>query len=292
MISSIEKIGIVGLGVMGGSLLLQLKKSDFKGSIYTVSRSEESKQWGMNNGADAAFASVKDLPEDLDLIVLAVVSSALKTVAKDIASCNFDNVFITDLASTKSDVIPNLEQSLGQLPYLSCHPMCGSEKTGNCGAKEDLYKNKIVILTPHNEQAQDLIEPLQVFWENLSAKTMVLNPREHDLSVAWVSHMPHLVIAALVRAISQGENDNPKLFNVAGTGLRDISRLAASNPSLWTEIVLENLEPVKHAVQGMQNELNALSSLLDNIDNGKSQELEKYFEVARNLYQEKGLGQI
>jgi prephenate dehydrogenase len=169
--------------------------------------------------------------------------------------------------------------------------MCGSEKTGIEGAKLDLYENKMVVLTPHNEKSHELIEPLSQFWEKLNSRITILDPIEHDHCVAWVSHMPHLLMSSLIHALQHAEKKHSQVFDIAGTGLRDIARLAASNPDLWKGIVLENLPAIQKAISGMKEELTELENLLIS-DDKDGKKLFQYLDQANNIHRSKKLDKI
>lgn len=283
-----KNIAIVGLGVMGGSLLLALRKDGYDGNVFVHSRSETSKAWGRKSGATLVVDSIEDFPREVDLVVLAVPSITLPKMAEALEK-HPSNPLITDLASTKGDVIPLVQNMLQTKAYLSCHPMCGSEKIGSDGARADLYEGKAVILTAHDDRSQDQVSSLKRFWESLGSKVYELDPKVHDESVAWVSHMPHLLIAALVKAIQKGEIENKDLFQVAGTGLKSVSRLAASNPSLWKNIVMENKDAVLKAWRGMKEEMDELERILISMERDRGEELETYFQVAKDIHFKRGL---
>ena len=275
------------MGVMGGSLLLALKNNnEIKSEVHCHIRNDRSKQWCLDNGADSTLYNISELPSDLDFIFFAAPVDCLENIAKELANTE-NKAIISDLASTKSDVIPAIAKQLEGKKYLSCHPMCGSEKSGFDGADKNLYIDKTVIITPHDENAQKHHQKLSGFWIKLGSKTLSLNPEVHDASVAWVSHMPHVLMYSLIQAISIAENNNPNIFNVAGTGLKDLSRLAASNPDLWTQIILENKSSVNKAITGLQEELNKVQKILNS--NDSQADLFDYLQKARNLVNEKGL---
>jgi prephenate dehydrogenase len=272
---------------MGGSLLLALKDSaKVKSKVYCHVRNEKSKEWCLDNGADATLLNIADFPSDLDFIFFAAPVDCLENIATELANTE-SKALISDLASTKSDVIPAIAKQLIGKKYLSCHPMCGSEKSGFDGADKALYLNKTVVITPHNEASKEYCQRLSEFWVDLGAKTLNLNPEIHDASVAWVSHMPHVLMYSLIQAISIAEQNNPEIFNVAGTGLKDLSRLAASNPDLWTQIILENKTSVNQAISGIQEELNKVQKILNSSES--EQDLFNYLQQARNIVIEKGL---
>lgn len=165
--------------------------------------------------------------------------------------------------------------------------MCGSEKSGFIGSDVNLYKNKTVVLTPHDEKSASYQRELGEFWEKIGSRTLTLSPAIHDASVAWVSHMPHVLMYSLIHAISEAEKKTPDIFNVAGTGLRDLSRLAASNPDLWTQIILENKHSVIQAISGIQDELTKVKKILE--EHPDEKELHQYLLAARDTVSQKGL---
>jgi prephenate dehydrogenase len=286
------KVGIVGLGVMGGSLLLALcQRNDSSDEIYIVTRSAESRAWAQKFQGVNVCSGTSELPSDLDWLFLTTPSQALPNIARDCLHMSAETI-ISDMASSKGDVVTKLSMIFSRHAYLSCHPMCGSEKTGLDGAKADLYLNKTVILTPHDKKAEALIPQLENFWLNLQCRVLKLDPEEHDRSVAWVSHMPHLMIPALVQAIAKGQKGCPKVFDVAGTGLRDISRLAGSNPELWRDIFLENKPALKLALGGLLTELQHLDQVLSEDDVTCAVSLETYLSKAKSIHQKEGLSKI
>jgi prephenate dehydrogenase len=283
------KVGIVGLGVMGGSLVMALADAPDV-DVFVVSRNDQSRSWARSCGAIPVGAS-QDLPEDLDFCFLATPSKTLSKIASELGHLSASTI-ISDMASAKSEVVPELTRILKDQLFLSCHPMCGSEKTGLEGAKQDLYKSKTVVLTPASPSAEMAIDKMTSFWEQCGGRCVVMNPEAHDRAVAWVSHMPHMVIPAMVNAISVGDDRGDQPFDVAGTGLRDISRLASSNPELWRDIIMENQASIKIALDGVIEELKGVRSALDLPAEEAGQSLESFLARAKATRQEKGLAQI
>lgn len=280
-------IGIVGLGVMGGSLLLALRALDAGLRIYCSARSESARRWAGENGGTRTFESPAQFPEDLDLVILTIPARAFVDTVPVLLPRLSDNTLVTDVASSKRECIPCLSGLLGHRPYLSSHPMTGSEKTGVDGARADLYAGRKLVLTPHSPQSEKHLPRLQQFWESLGMQVIRMCPEEHDAAVAWVSHMPHLAIAALVRAVEKNAGGNLHPYRMAGTGMRDIARLAASNPELWCDIIAENIGPVASALDGLIDELAGTRDLLKN---GHRADIRRYFEGAKEIHQRHRLG--
>ena len=284
------KVGVVGVGVMGGSLLLNLKASRPDISIFAISRGEKGQQWAMAHGADFAGDKIQDLPQDLDILFLTSPSHVLEDQAREIDSWP-GKALVSDMASAKGWIVPRLDQILGE-KYLSCHPMCGSEKTGLEGARSDLYNGKAVILTPGPSSSDQALKTLGKFWEDLNCKIVIKKPDEHDQAVAWVSHMPHLVIPAILQAIHRAEDEKGSIFDVAGTGLRDVSRLAGSNPELWKDIFQENQNAVREALEAMKEEIQVCLNILDLKDDAFSGKMVEYLEDAKKIRNSVGLNNI
>lgn len=287
---ALSRIAIIGLGVMGGSLLQAVKKYFPECKVAVITRNPTSQDWAKAHGAYFAQADVSELEGAFDFIFITTPSHSIEKVALDLKA-KHHNSLITDLASAKGVISAQLGEIFENHRYLSCHPMCGSEKTGIEGAKPDLYENKMVVLTPHDEKSKNLIEPLTQFWTTLNCRISILNPEEHDHCVAWVSHMPHLLMSSLIHALQHAENDHSRVFDIAGTGLRDIARLAASNPDLWRGIVLENLPAIQKAITGMKDELISLEKLLVS-DDEEGKKLFRYLDEANNIHRNKKLNKI
>lgn len=285
-----EKIAIMGAGVMGGSLLLALRESSFSGRVHLYARSEQARKWAAENGADAVFGSPEELHQDEQLVFLATPSWSYKALVPGILKAVSKEALVSDMASAKSEVIPLLDSLLREQPYLSCHPMTGSEKIGLDGVDSKLYQNKKLILTPHSEQSRTHLPVMRDFFEALGMTVSVLPPDTHDRMVAWASHMPHLLISALVQGLRRGQDETASPFDVAGTGLRDISRLAASNPDLWRDIVMENRPAIRAALRGMCDELCFLTDLLEKAESDNGDRLRNYLQEAKKIHREKGLG--
>lgn len=286
-----SNIAIIGLGVMGGSLLLASKKIFPNIQVSVITRNQASQDWAKEKGACFVSDKVTDLVGDFDFIFMATPSFTLEQVSKDLLP-NHKKSLITDLASAKGVISSTLGHVLSDHKYLSCHPMCGSEKTGIDGAKIDLYENKTVVITPHSKKSENHINDLSEFWKKLNCRLTIMDPHEHDNCVAWVSHMPHLLMSSLVHSLDQAKKENSRVFETAGTGLRDITRLAASNPELWQGIVLENLPAIKDALKGLQKELHQLDNLLNQPTEKLSPSLFDYLNQAQKIHKENHLNKI
>ncbi len=280
---------------MGGSLLLALKARNFRGCVAACARSETDRRWALEHGAESACANPGELPRDADLGVLAVPAGAFDACVPPLVRALNSATLITDVASAKRAAIARLARLLGARPYLSSHPMAGSEKSGIAGARANLYEGRKVILTPHSAEARRHVPALTAFWSFLGAKVLVMDPEEHDRAVAWVSHMPHLAIAALVRAAAGEGAKKVDLagspLRAAGTGMRDISRLASGNPEMWREIVLENLDEIRAALLGYGAEIENLAGVLERAAHDGGRELADYLMRARGIREEHHLAE-
>ncbi len=269
---------------MGGSLLLALRKQGFSGQIEVMARRVESREWAKAHGSNRELENINGFSENLNLILVTVPTTSFKACLSSLSGNHLEKTLFTDVASAKGPAIPLMESLLTKRHYLSSHPMTGSEKMGTDGACETLYQNKKTILTPHSSAAALHEDYLRSFWEYLKCQVLIMAPEEHDRSVAYISHMPHLLMSTLINAIAESEDHGLLPFRVAGTGLRDISRLAASNPELWAEILSDNREAVIHAVEALQSHVGYTLELLRN---HHPDDLKSYLNKARQVLEER-----
>ncbi|NPA13390.1 MAG: prephenate dehydrogenase/arogenate dehydrogenase family protein, partial [Aquificae bacterium] len=240
---------IVGLGLIGGSMAVSLKKSGFKGKIYGYDLSKERVKKAKEMGAvDEAFTKLEDIPwEDVDLVVVATPVKTFLDVAKQIKPFLKQGTVITDVGSVKGDLVEKMEKELAPFRFIGAHPIAGTEKEGIENAVVDLFKNKKLILTIDSEDED--VKKLEKLWTDLGAKVEVMNPHIHDFVFASVSHLPHAVAFALVDALIELSRETGiDLFLYPGAGFKDFTRIAASSPIVWKDIFLENKESVLHSI--------------------------------------------
>lgn len=265
-----SKISIVGLGAIGGSLGLALKKRHPDIRIWGVDLREEIieeavRRQAIDQGTTNLAAGVKDA----DLIFLAAPMTAMEEICSELAPNLGEGVIVTDVGSTKVNTVRIMARTLpASVRYLGGHPMAGSEKTGLEGASEILFENAAYILTPMPDSDGEVILLLQELLESIGARIIILTPEEHDKKVAAVSHLPHVVASALVNAVGLWEIREGGYFSLAAGGFKDTTRIAASNSEMWTDILLQNRQALLPMLGEFKQCLQDFERALGNKDPG------------------------
>jgi prephenate dehydrogenase len=277
-----RKIVIFGVGLIGGSFSLALRKACAVGEVVGFGRStatlEEAKRLGILDriGDDVAREVC-----DADLVLLATPVAQMAELFARIAPHLGARTLVTDGGSTKSDVVAaaraNLGGKIGQ--FVPAHPIAGAEKSGAAAAQADLYQGKKVVLTPLPENSKDAVARVRDAWEWCGTNVSELTAQQHDEVFAAVSHLPHLLSFALVHDLAQRDNRD-LLLSFAASGFRDFTRIAASSPEMWRDICLANREALLHEVKRYADELYVVYRALENNDAAK---LEEIFSEARKV---------
>ncbi len=278
----LKKIVIFGVGLIGGSFALALRKAHAVNEVVGFGRSAQTlaqaRQLGIIDriGQDAA-AEVGDA----DLVLLATPVGQMAELMARIAPHLGKHTLVTDGGSTKSDVVRDAYAQLGSkvAQFVPAHPIAGTELSGPAAARADLYLDKKVVLTPLPENSAAAVARVQAAWQACGANIHRLTHAEHDAVFAAVSHLPHLLSFALVHDLAQRENRDV-LLSFAASGFRDFTRIAASSPEMWRDICLSNREALLVELRRYADELYAIYQALEQHDVAK---LEEVFSEAREL---------
>ncbi len=277
-----RKVVIFGVGLIGGSFSLALRKAGAVSEVVGFGRStatlEEARQLGILDriGDDVAREVC-----DADLVLLATPVAQMADIFARIAPHLGAHTLVTDGGSTKGDVVAAARANLGNKvsQFIPAHPIAGAEKSGAAAALADLYQGRKVVLTPMPENSRDAIARLRKAWEMCGAVVSELTPQQHDEVFAAVSHLPHLLSFALVHDLAQRDNRD-QLLSFAASGFRDFTRIAASSPEMWRDICLANRDAMLRELQQYADELYVLYCALENNDAAK---LEEVFSLARKV---------
>ncbi|HOY87450.1 MAG: prephenate dehydrogenase/arogenate dehydrogenase family protein [Methylotenera sp.] len=281
-----KKLVIFGVGLIGGSVALALKKAGHATHIVGVGRSLESLQRAVKLGVIDAFETdVRAACENADLILIAAPVAQTTDILKSIQPHLNSNTVITDAGSTKGDVLRCAEKILGpQLhQFVGGHPIAGAEKSGVTAATADLFLGKNVVLTPTDKTNQDALARVKNLWQACGANVSAMPAETHDGIFASVSHLPHLLAFALVDDIAARPNAE-QLFSFAASGFRDFTRIAGSHPEMWRDISLANKTALLKEITAFENELSQLKQLLNNEDGQGLQALFERASKARNQW--------
>jgi prephenate dehydrogenase len=284
----LKKLVIFGVGLIGGSVALALKKAGYSTQIVGVGRSQESLQAALDLGViDVAKSNVAEAIKDADMILIAAPVAQTPSILSAIKPHLSAQTIITDAGSTKSDVLQYAHDILGECShqFIGGHPIAGAEKSGVSAATADLFLGKNVVLTPTPQANIHAVSSIAKLWQDCGAKVSEMSAETHDSIFAAVSHLPHLLAFALVDEIASRTNA-AQLFGFAASGFRDFTRIAGSHPEMWRDISLANKEALLNEISAYQAELSKLKTMLQNSDGAGLHALFERASLARNAWAE------
>lgn len=258
----IRRLGLVGLGLLGGSVAKAARAHGLADEIVAVGRDRARLEPALRDGAiDRAATDLAGGLRDVDFCVLATPVATLTALLPDVWRAVPSDAIVTDVGSTKAAIVETAERlATGRpLAFVGSHPMAGSEQAGYRVSRADLFRGATVIITPTERSDWHAVKRVGAFWEALGGRLMTLDPVTHDRATAAISHLPHLVADALVDAVVRMD---PRFFEVAGRGFKDTTRIAASDPRMWREIFQENRAGLAEALAAFRAALDGLERLI------------------------------
>ena len=267
-----KKILIFGIGLIGGSIALKIKQKKSFDQVIGVGRSGGTSlsSYVSSGMLDVAIENASEEIASADLIIIATPVAQTKKILADIYPFLNERSVITDVGSTKSDVMAAANESLKDKfnQFIGSHPIAGSEKHGASAANSQLFENKDIIITPHDKSLDSTIDYLRKFWVNLGGRVSNMTPKIHDEIFSTVSHIPHLLAFGLVNLINNKSNKD-QLLNFAASGFRDFSRIAASSPEVWRDISLANKKAILNDLKLYQDEISSIIKLIEEENTNK-----------------------
>ena len=238
----LKRLAVIGVGLIGGSFALALRRAGAVGSIVGVDREAQALERALALGAiDTTAGSVSEAAKGADLVMIAVPVRSIGPVLHDVALALDPGAVVTDAGSTKGEVTRIAREELRALfpRFVPGHPIAGRETAGVDSASADLFKGARVVITPEDGTARDAIELVRGCWETAGGRVTALAAADHDRIFAAVSHLPHLLSFALVSEIG-ARDDSAELLGFAAGGFRAFTRIAGSSPEMWRDIALQN----------------------------------------------------
>ena len=274
-----EQLGLIGCGLMGGSFALALKRAGLVKRVVGYSKSPSTTERARRLGViDVEAPSALLAVSGADIVLLAVPVAATEATFKAIRHLVGSNTLLMDVGSTKRDVVDAarrvLRDNVGV--FVPCHPIAGKELSGVEHADADLYTGKQVILTPIERTQTVQLQRAVDVWTALGTHVIKMSPQAHDAAFAAVSHLPHLLAFALINAITE-QGQGKDFMALAGSGFRDFSRIAASDPHMWRDILIANREELLLQSQIFQQQLKKFEEA---ISAGRGDTLEALIEQA------------
>ncbi len=279
---SFERIAIIGLGLLGGSIGLALKEH-LPGAITTgfdadpATRARAAERGLVNTVCEIAREAVRSA----DLVILCVPVGAMGVAARDIAAHLAPGAVVSDVGSSKEFVARVLAEALPGVAVIPAHPVAGTERSGPDAGFASLFRNRWCIITPPADADPAKLEALSALWQALGAKVEVMDARHHDMVLAVTSHLPHLIAYTIVGTASDLEGvTESEVIKYSAGGFRDFTRIAASDPTMWRDVFLSNRDAVLDMLQRFTEDLTALQKA---IRVGDGQQLFDHFTRTRAI---------
>jgi len=281
-----KKICIIGCGLIGSSLARAIKKYNLSEKIVSSNRSDivNKKVLGLKI-VDDSSSDTQKMAKDSDLIIIATPLSSYENVILKIKNSLKNGMILTDVGSVKERVISSVEKAIPKdVSWIPSHPIAGTEESGPEAGFSELFKNRWCILTPSKKAKEKDINTLKSFWKKIGSKVDIMNAKQHDYILSITSHIPHLVAYNIVNtSINIQKEKQSAIIKYSAGGLRDFTRIAASNPIMWRDIFIQNK---KNTSKGIERFIANLKDLKNAIENEDSKKLEEIFIKTKKIRKE------
>jgi prephenate dehydrogenase len=288
----INQLAIIGVGLIGGSLSLALKKAGMVQEVIGYSRTAEVRQQALDLGViDIAAASIAEAVQNADVVFLAVPMSAMEPVLIELAGHVKPEAIITDGGSAKAQVVNAARATLGEnfSQFVPGHPIAGTERSGPEAAFATLYQDHRVVLTPVTETNSGALALVRNMWQQAGAEVIDMDVEHHDVVLAATSHLPHVLAFNLVGMLAE-RDDCDEVLRYAAGGFRDFSRIASSDAVMWRDICLTNKEAILGLLHQYHQDLNKIEAAIENQDGNYLVDVFKRAKQARDTrFNEPGL---
>ena len=275
-----QKITIVGVGLLGGSIGLAVRKHHLAKEVAGYARREKTIAEAEKIGAlDYATTDLLAAVSGADLVILCTPLAQMSALTKQFLPALKRGAIVTDVGSVKAEVVRELESLVAKAGahFVGSHPMAGGEKMGVLASKADLYTNAVCVITPTKKSNTAAVRKVEGFWKSLGARTLQLNAAQHDLLVSRTSHLPHVVAAALAGLVLDPKHPKSQV-GLCATGFRDTTRIASGSPEMWRDIALANRKNISQSVDAFVGELKKFQAALKK---GDAKAVENFFAVAK-----------
>jgi prephenate dehydrogenase len=273
-----RRLGIVGAGLMGGSLALAAREKGLFESIVACGRSEESLQTAIELKIIDRAVSLEALIAQSDLIVLAVPVDTIVALCPKLLAAKKETVFV-DLGSVKTAIVKAIPKAI-RSRFVAAHPMCGTEYSGPKAAFSTLYNDKIVVLCDCEENDAKALNAIETLFGAIGMRIVKMKSGDHDRHAAFISHLPHAISYALANSVLNQE-DKENILTLAAGGFRDMSRLAKSSATMWVDVFKQNKSALIAAIDVFKEELAKAEKTIEQND---WQKLEKWMQSANALH--------
>ena len=271
-----KKVCIIGCGLIGSSLARAIKNNNLSNIIVSSNRSDSVNQKVIKlKIVDDSSSDTKKMAEGSDLIIIATPLSSYDNVISKIKDSLRSGTILTDVGSVKENIISLVEKSVPQnVSWISSHPIAGTEESGPKAGFSELFKNKWCILTPSKKAKDKDIKLLKTFWEKIGSKVDIMEAKQHDYILSITSHIPHLIAYNIVNTtINTQDKKETEIVKYSAGGLRDFTRIAASNPIMWRDIFIQNKKNTSKMIDNFIENLEDLKKAIEKEDGKKLEEI-------------------
>jgi len=277
-----RRMVVVGVGLIGGSLALDARKRGLVGEIIGVGRGQANLRFAQRQGViDRYVTTETDIPEDTDLLMMATPVQTTLSLTKTFLPVLRPGCIVSDVGSVKAEIVRGMERLLpSTIPFVAGHPIAGGEQWGARAAKGDLFVGHRCILTPTKSTDSAALRKVALLWRKVGAKVEMMDPETHDRVLGIISHLPHVLVYALVNTLARTRVRGVDLKSYCAGGFKDFTRIASSRPELWRDICLMNRRAVG---QSLGDYIKSLEQLKLWIEEGKGTLLEKEFARANEI---------
>jgi len=278
-----KKICIIGCGLIGSSLARAIKKNNLAEKIVSSNRSDAvNKKVIELKIVDDSSSDTKKMADDSDLVVIATPLSSYENVISKIKNSLKNGVILTDVGSVKENIINLVEKSIPEnISWIPSHPIAGTEESGPETGFSELFHNRWCILTPSKTAKEKDINLLKTFWEKVGSKVDIMKAKQHDYILSITSHMPHLIAYNIVNTSLNIQNEKESdIVKYSAGGLRDFTRIAASNPIMWRDVFIQNKKNTSKMIDKFIENLEELKKAIESEDGKK---LEQIFTKTKKI---------
>ena len=271
-----KKVCIIGCGFIGSSIARAIRKQNLSTKIVSSNRSDSvNKKVIELKIVDDSNSDTKKMAEESDLIIIATPLSSYEDVILKIKDSLKDGSILTDVGSVKENVISSIEKNVPKnVSWISSHPIAGTEESGPEAGFSELFENKWCILTPSKKTNDKDIKLLETFWKKIGSKVDIMDAKQHDYILSITSHMPHLIAYNIVNTtINAQDKKESDVIKYSAGGLRDFTRIAASNPIMWRDVFIQNKRNTSNMIDNFIANLEDLKKAIENEDGKKLEEI-------------------
>lgn len=252
-----KKAGVVGIGLIGGSLCLGMKKLGICGTVIGVGRNPAKLRRAEKSGIIDGYSTDYSALSDADFVAVCLPVDMIVDAVKNISRFVKPGCVVIDVGSTKEKIMSAMDR-IRNVSFVGCHPIAGSEKSGMENADVGLFSGTTCVITPVRSTGREAIRRVKILWKRLGARVVAMSPDEHDRILSVTSHLPHFIAFALSNFIAEKAGRNPAVKTLCGTGLKDATRIAMSSAGIWETIFFENRKNIQKQIRGYCRELHGI----------------------------------